>query len=112
MTGNCLKGTRPLLSFDATFNTKPHWALMKELLTQVMSTFLQSKPLTLNLFLQTFSTPRNHPKSQPFIDHVFTFTIIENRIWFRNFQIVEEDGQMAEIGWNKLYFIIFKCLTA
>jgi len=80
MTGNCLKGTRPLLSFDATFNTKPHWALMKELLTQ------------------TFSTPRNHPKSQPFIDHVFTFTIIENRIWFRNFQIVEEDGQMAEIG--------------
>nr|CAG4642571.1 EOG090X07MB [Evadne anonyx] len=80
MTGNCLKGTRPLLSFDASFETKPHWSLMKELLTQ------------------TFSTPRNHPKSQPFFDHVFTFTIIENRIWFRNFQILEEDGQLAEIG--------------
>nr|CAG4650217.1 EOG090X07MB [Sida crystallina] len=80
MTGNCLKGTRPLLSFDATFETKPHWSLLKE------------------LFTQTFSTPRNHPKSQPFFDHVFTFTIIENRIWFRNFQIIEEDGQLAEIG--------------
>merc|ERR1712137_154240 len=80
MTGNCLKGTRPLLSFDATFNTKAHWSLMKELLTQ------------------TFSTPRNHPKSQPFFDHIFTFAIIENRIWFRNFQILEEDGQLAEIG--------------
>jgi ribosome biogenesis protein BRX1 len=49
-------------------------------------------------FKQIFSTPRNHPKSQPFFDHVFTFTIIENRIWFRNFQIIEEDGQLAEIG--------------
>lgn len=80
MTGNCLKGTRPLLSFDASFDAKPHWSLMREVLTQ------------------TFSTPRNHPKSQPFFDHVFTFTIIEGRIWFRNFQIIEEDGQLAEIG--------------
>nr|CAG4651891.1 EOG090X07MB [Triops cancriformis] len=80
MTGNCLKGSRPLLSFDKTFDTKPHWAIMKELLTQI------------------FSTPRAHPKSQPFFDHVFTFCIYDNRIWFRNFQIVEEDGQMAEIG--------------
>lgn len=80
MTGNCLKGTRPLLSFDASFDTQPYWSLLKELMTQI------------------FSTPRNHPKSQPFFDHIFTFTIIENRIWFRNFQILEEDGQLAEIG--------------
>nr|CAG4641764.1 EOG090X07MB [Eurycercus lamellatus] len=80
MTGNCLKGTRPLLSFDASFDTKAHWSVLKELMTQI------------------FSTPKNHPKSQPFFDHVFTFTIIENRIWFRNFQILEEDGQLAEIG--------------
>nr|CAG4643266.1 EOG090X07MB [Ilyocryptus agilis] len=80
MTGNCLKGTRPLLSFDASFDSKPHWSLLRELLQQI------------------FNTPRNHPKSQPFFDHVFTFTIIENRIWFRNFQIIEEDGQLAEIG--------------
>ena len=37
MTGNCLKGTRPLLSFDETFDSKPHWALIKEALTQVLS---------------------------------------------------------------------------
>lgn len=80
MTGNCLKGTRPLLSFDSTFDTHTHWSLLRELMTQI------------------FSTPKNHPKSQPFFDHVFTFTIIENRIWFRNFQILEEDGQLAEIG--------------
>ncbi|KAJ8787491.1 hypothetical protein J1605_022976 [Eschrichtius robustus] len=68
MTGNCLKGSRPLLSFDPAFDELPHFALLKELLIQI------------------FSTPRYHPKSQPFVDHVFTFTILDNRIWFRNFQ--------------------------
>jgi ribosome biogenesis protein BRX1 len=35
LTGNCLKGSRPLLSFDASFDAEPHTRLMKELLTQV-----------------------------------------------------------------------------
>ncbi|KAM7368886.1 hypothetical protein PAMP_013190 [Pampus punctatissimus] len=80
MTGNCLKGSRPLLSFDPTFDKEPHYALLKE------------------LFIQTFSTPRYHPKSQPFVDHVITFTIADNRIWFRNYQIIEEDASLVEIG--------------
>lgn len=80
MTGNCLKGSRPLLSFDPAFDTEPHFALLKE------------------LFIQTFSTPRYHPKSQPFVDHVITFTIADNRIWFRNYQIIEEDASLVEIG--------------
>ncbi|XP_019738467.1 ribosome biogenesis protein BRX1 homolog [Hippocampus comes] len=80
MTGNCLKGSRPLLSFDPTFDKQPHYALLKE------------------LFIQTFSTPRYHPKSQPFVDHVFTFTVVDNRIWFRNYQIIEEDAALVEIG--------------
>ena len=42
--------------------------------------------------------PNHHPKSQPFFDHVFTFSVADDRIWFRNFQIVEEDGALAEIG--------------
>ena len=50
------------------------------------------------LFFQIFSTPNHHPKSQPFYDHVFTFSISDNRIWFRNYQILEEDGSLAEIG--------------
>jgi len=80
MTGNCLKGSRPLLSFDPKFDKEPHFALLKE------------------LFTQTFSTPRYHPKSQPFVDHVITFTIADNRIWFRNYQIIEEDASLVEIG--------------
>lgn len=48
--------------------------------------------------LQIFSTPYHHPKSQPFIDHVITFSVLDSRIWFRNFQILSEDGALAEIG--------------
>ncbi|CAL7951837.1 unnamed protein product [Xylocopa violacea] len=80
MTGNCLRGSRPLLSFDENFNTKPHYSLLKE------------------LFVQIFGVPNHHPKSQPFFDHVYTFTVLDNRIWFRNFQILTEDGGLAEIG--------------
>lgn len=80
MTGNCLKGSRPLLSFDDNFTTHAHYSLLKELLTQI------------------FGVPNHHPKSQPFFDHVYTFSILDNRIWFRNFQILTEDGGLAEIG--------------
>lgn len=80
MTGNCLRGSRPLLSFDEHFSTKAHYSLLKELLTQI------------------FGVPNHHPKSQPFFDHVYTFTVLDNRIWFRNFQILTEDGGLAEIG--------------
>ena len=80
MTGNCLQGSRPLLSFDPRFDQTPHHQLLKELLTQA------------------FVTPNHHPKSQPFLDHVLTFTIVDHRIWFRNYQIVDEEGAVAEIG--------------
>jgi len=80
LTGNCLRGSRPILSFDKKFDDEPHWKLIKELFTQI------------------FGTPKSHPKSQPFIDHVLTFTIIDNKIWLRNYQIVEENGSLAEIG--------------
>ncbi|XP_017792454.1 PREDICTED: ribosome biogenesis protein BRX1 homolog, partial [Habropoda laboriosa] len=80
MTGNCLRGSRPLLSFDENFNTKPHYSLLKELLVQI------------------FGVPYHHPKSQPFFDHIYTFSVLDNRIWFRNFQILTEDGGLAEIG--------------
>ncbi|XP_053602266.1 ribosome biogenesis protein BRX1 homolog [Plodia interpunctella] len=80
MTGNCLRGSRPLLSFDPQFTKDPHYVLLKELLTQI------------------FGVPYHHPKSQPFFDHVYTFMILDNRIWFRNYQILSEDGALAEIG--------------
>ncbi|CAG9819413.1 unnamed protein product [Phaedon cochleariae] len=80
LTGNCLRGSRPLLSFDPAFTEKSHYVLLKELLTQI------------------FGVPKHHPKSQPFFDHVYTFNILDNRIWFRNFQILSEDGALAEVG--------------
>lgn len=80
LAGNCLRGSRPLLSFDPTFTEKPQYVLLKELLSQI------------------FGVPKHHPKSQPFFDHVYTFTILDNRIWFRNFQILSEDGALAEVG--------------
>lgn len=80
MTGNCLRGSRPLLSFDQKFETIPHLSLLKELLIQI------------------FGVPNHHPKSQPFVDHVYTFTYLDNRIWFRNYQILSEDGGLAEVG--------------
>eukprot|EP01122_Echinamoeba_exundans_P006347 TRINITY_DN1760_c0_g1_i1.p1 TRINITY_DN1760_c0_g1~~TRINITY_DN1760_c0_g1_i1.p1 ORF type:complete len:324 (-),score=70.30 TRINITY_DN1760_c0_g1_i1:27-965(-) len=79
-TGNCLKGSRPLLSFDPAFESTPELQLMKEIFTQV------------------FGTPKGHPKSKPFFDHVFSFYIADGKIWFRNYQIAEEvlEGKKPE----------------
>ncbi|KIW09528.1 uncharacterized protein PV09_00403 [Verruconis gallopava] len=72
-TGNCLKGSRPILSFDAAFDQQPHLALIKE------------------LFLHSFGVPKGAPKSKPFIDHVMGFTVAEGRIWIRCYQITETE---------------------
>lgn len=70
-TGNCLKGSRPILSFDKSFTDSAHHLLIKE------------------MFTHTFGVPPNARKSKPFIDHVMTFSIVDNKIWVRNYQIAE-----------------------
>jgi len=75
LTGNCLKGSRPVLHFDAAFNQNAHHRLMKELLAQC------------------FGSPKGHPKVKPFIDHIFGFYLIKGRIYFRNYQIVYDANQ-------------------
>jgi len=84
MTGNCLKGSRPFLHFDKSFDTQPHLQLIKELFTQI------------------YSTPKGHVKSKPFFDHVFSFFYQDNRIWFRNYQISDQEFKkeslLTEIG--------------
>nr|AFK42952.1 unknown [Lotus japonicus] len=87
LTGNCLKGSRPLLCFDAIFDTTPVYQLFKTLLQQL------------------FGAPKGHPKVKPFIDHVFSFFIVDNRVWFRNYQVVYDavegktnDPVLVEIG--------------
>lgn len=81
MTGNCLKGSRPLLSFDKSFEELPQFQLLKE------------------LFIHIFGIPNYHPKSKPFYDHVFNFSVADDRIWFRNYQInyKREDKDLQDI---------------
>ena len=56
---------------------------------------------------QAFNTPKNHPKSKPFIDHVISFSYYDGRIWFRNYQIVNqhEEKFTAEDDIEKLMLI-------
>ncbi|GER56520.1 ribosome biogenesis protein BRX1-like protein [Striga asiatica] len=69
LTGNHLKGSRPLLTFSSNFDKSPHWQLLKEMISQI------------------FGTPKDHRKSKPYHDHVFVFSIADDHIWFRNYQI-------------------------
>jgi len=84
--GNCLLGSRPIVTFDAHFESTPYWKLIKELLSQV------------------FSTPKGHPNSKPFVDHTISFFIQENRIWFRSYQFAPKTNEnrgtteLVEIG--------------
>lgn len=72
LAGNCLLGSRPILHFDEAFEKITHLRLVKEMFTQV------------------FGTPRNHPKSKPFHDHIMCFYWIEGSIAFRHYQIAPE----------------------
>lgn len=69
--GNCLKGSRPILSFDSTFDSTPHLLVIKELFTHL------------------FGVPKGARKTKPFVDHVMGFTIADGKIWIRCFQINE-----------------------
>jgi ribosome biogenesis protein BRX1 len=77
-TGNCLKGSRPILSFDAAFDTQPHLKVIKE------------------MFTHTFGVPEGARKSKPFIDHVMGFTVADGKIWIRNYQINESEDSILD----------------
>jgi ribosome biogenesis protein BRX1 len=72
-TGNCLKGSRPILSFDASFEKQAHTRVIKETL------------------LHVFGVPQGAQKSKPFVDHVMSFIIAEGKIWVRCYQISENE---------------------
>ncbi|KAF2004417.1 Brix-domain-containing protein [Amniculicola lignicola CBS 123094] len=71
--GNCLKGSRPILSFDAAFEKEAHLRVMKELFTQI------------------FGVPKSARKVKPFVDHVMAFTIADGKVWIRVYQINESE---------------------
>ncbi|GCE97234.1 ribosome bioproteinsis protein brx1 [Zygosaccharomyces mellis] len=68
-TGNCLRGSRPILSFDHRFDESPHYQLVKELL------------------LHNFGVPPQSRKIKPFFDHVMSFSIVDDKVWVRTFEI-------------------------
>ncbi len=73
-TGKCLKGSRPVLSFDASFDSAPHLRVLKE------------------LFLHIFGVPKGARKAKPFVDHVMGFTLADGKIWIRQYQINETEA--------------------
>ena len=77
-TGNCLKGSRPILSFDAAFDKQAHLRVIKEVLTH------------------TFGVPPTSRKIKPFVDHVMGFTLADGKIWIRCYQISETEAAKAK----------------
>jgi ribosome biogenesis protein BRX1 len=73
-TGNCLRGSRPILSFDKTFEESAHLRVVKELLTH------------------SFGVPQSSRKVKPFVDHVMGFTVAGGRVWIRCYQIAETES--------------------
>ncbi|KAE8648365.1 hypothetical protein Csa_023069 [Cucumis sativus] len=69
LTGNHLKGSRPILTFSSNFDKDVHWKLLKEMIIQI------------------FGTPKEHRHSKPYHDHVFVFSIVDDHIWFWNYQV-------------------------
>lgn len=69
LTGNCMKGSRPILSFDDCFDNFGHLKLIKE------------------LFIDIFGTPRGHPKAKPFVDRVMSFYYADKRVSTVCFQL-------------------------
>ena len=80
--GNCLKGSRPILSFDATFDTQPYLLVIKE------------------LFIHIFGVPKGSRKTKPFIDHIMGFTLADGKVWIRCFQINETEISKADVAPN------------
>ncbi len=83
--GNCLKSSRPILSFDSSFQN----SIVKK--------------IEKNIWVDALNVPKNHPKSQPFIDKIYSFKHFNGKLEFRNFQISQKgekatDIELFEIG--------------
>ncbi|XP_047307009.1 ribosome biogenesis protein BRX1 homolog 1-like [Impatiens glandulifera] len=87
LTGNHSRNSRPILTFSSNFDSSPHWKLLKEIIMQI------------------FGTPKGHRKSKPFYDHVFVFSILDDHIWFRNFQISAPQSELDQGSLDKMTLV-------
>lgn len=108
LQGNCARFSRPILSFDSSFDGAKHLRITKELLKR------------------TFSVPRPDKRAKPFIDHILSFTHHNGFIFVRNYAthwpgtktsitgaIRAGDLELVEIGPRftlQLISILGKCL--
>jgi ribosome biogenesis protein BRX1 len=60
MTGNCLKGSRPVVVFDQQFDEEPHLRLIKEVLSHVSGPQKSPRSSYLCLSCLSFLTHRSH----------------------------------------------------
>ncbi|GJC82273.1 ribosome biogenesis protein BRX1 [Colletotrichum liriopes] len=74
--GNCLKGSRPILSFDAAFEDEknPHLQVIKQ------------------AFIANLGVPQGARKSKPFIDRVIGFSYLDGKVWIRQYQVQEVEA--------------------
>ena len=66
LTGNCMQGSRPILSFDSQFDSDEPG--------------LQHLQIIKHLMMDVFGTPRGHPKSKPFVDRVMAFYYADGKV--------------------------------
>lgn len=77
LKGNCMRRSRAIVSFAPEFDDDafPHLRVAKNLLTAA------------------FAVPEQHKKINRYYDHVISFSFVDDRIWFRNYEIVEEAAE-------------------
>lgn len=79
--GNCLKGSRPIITIDPELKQHPQTNLATELLIRV------------------FSVPKGNLNAKPFVDHVLSFVYVDHCILVRIYQVRwDSDIVLVEIG--------------
>lgn len=109
MTGNCLKGSRGVCVFDGAWEGEECWRLMKEMFTHVSGARLDERRRWIAdrcWVRQVFSVPKTSRRLKPFVDHIMVFSILDSKVWFRNYQV----GQWSSNSWSCSRSLAYPCL--
>ncbi|URD88365.1 ribosome biogenesis protein BRX1 [Musa troglodytarum] len=86
LTGNHLKGSHPVLTFFLVVSSWLIAFLSLHGVGFIKNDFVAN--IVLGLLRLIFSIPKDHWKVKPFHDHFFVFPIVDDHIWFRNYQVI------------------------
>lgn len=64
-------------------------------------------------FFQIFGTPKDYRRTKPYYDHVFAFSIVDDHIWFRNYQVGVKQTYLSSHIWYNVQTgsILIFCMT-